>query len=306
MFVNFIRYSKIYFLFSVILLGGSLACLFIYGLNFGIEFTGGSILEVEYKETRPANQEIRAKLADLDLGAISVQTSAEKGIIIRMKSIDENIHQDILTRLKESNEMEEKRFEMVGPVIGKEIKEKTKIVIAFSLAIVVLYVAFAFRGVQRPLRSWQYGIATLVALFHDVLIPLGALSILGEFYGVQITIPIIVALLTIIGYAVNNVVVVFDRIRENILIQRKIISFDELVNTALNQTITRCVNTALTTLAVLFAIFFFGGETLKYFSLTLIIGVSAGLFSSLFLASPLLVVWHEWKQGKKFQKKRDV
>jgi len=212
-----------------------------------------------------------------------------------MKDISEDTHQEVLQKLKENNEVEEKRFEAIGPAIGSELKKTTKIVIIFSLLAIVLYIAFAFRKISRPVKSWQYGIAALLALFHDVLIPLGVFSVLGKIYGIQITIPVVVALLTVLGYSINDTVVVFDRIRENLW---KItgLSFEETVNKSLNQTLVRSINTSLTSLFVLAAIFFFGGETLRYFSLVLIIGVLCGVYSSIFIASPLLVSWSKWRK----------
>jgi preprotein translocase subunit SecF len=216
---NFLKYKKIYFIFSGVLILASLSSLIIFGLKPGIDFTGGSILEIEYKTERPSNQEIKETLFDLDLGEVSVQPSGEKGVILRMKDISEDTHQKVLERLKENYELEELRFELIGPVIGQELKEKTKIVIILSLLAIVLYIAWAFRRISRPIPSWQYGIASLLALFHDVLIPVGIFSVLGEFQGVQITIPVITALLAVLGYSINNTVVVFDRIRENLLKQ---------------------------------------------------------------------------------------
>ncbi len=293
--INFLKFKKIYFVFSGALILGSLVCLIIFGLNPGIDFTGGSILEVEYKQERPSNKIIKEKLVDIDLGKIHVQPTGERGVILRMKDISEDTHQEVLQKLKEDNEVEEKRFEAIGPAIGSELKKTTKIVIILSLLAIVLYIAFAFRRISRPVKSWQYGIAALLALFHDVLIPLGVFSVLGKIYGIQITIPVVVALLTVLGYSINDTVVVFDRIRENLW---KIIglSFEETVNRSLNQTLVRSINTSLTTLFVLAAIFFFGGETLRYFSLTLIIGVLCGVYSSIFIASPLLVSWSKWRK----------
>ena len=307
---NFLKYRKIYFVFSGILILASLFSLFIFGLKTGIDFTGGSILEVEYKANRFSNQEIKEKLAELDLGEIYIQPTGERGVILRMKDIDEATHQQVLEKLGEAEEL---RFESIGPTIGQELKGKTKIVIVLSLLAIVLYIAFAFRKISRPLTSWQYGIASLLALFHDILIPIGILSLLGFLYGVQITIPVIVALLTVLGYSINNTVVVFDRIRENLLkrigatvaetsshLPPRSVSqssaYEETVNNSLNQTLTRSINTSLTTLFVLTAIFFLGGETLKYFALALILGITAGTYSSIFLASPILVSWLRWRQ----------
>lgn len=292
---NFLKYRKIYFIFSGILIVASLASLFIFGLKPGIDFTGGSILEIEYKTERPSNQEIKESLTEINLAEIYLQPADQKGVIIRMENISEETHQEIIQKLSQDRELVELRFESIGPVIGRELKEKTKIVVVLSLLAVVLYIAFAFRKLIWPAKSWQYGIVSLVALFHDVLIPLGIFSVLGKFYGIQIQIPVIVALLTVLGYSINNTVVVFDRIRENLL--KKVgVDFEETVDRSLNQTLTRSINTSLTTLFVLTAIFFLGGETLKYFSLALILGIIAGTYSSLFLVSPILVSWLKWRK----------
>ena len=289
------KYRKFYFIFSGVLITGAIACLLIFGLNPGIDFTGGSILEIKYETERPANQQIKEKLSDFDLGEVYLQPTGEKGVILRMRNITEETHQQIIQKLNEGSEVEELRFESIGPVIGQELKEKTKIVVVLSLLAIVFYIAFAFRRLTFPAKSWQYGIASLVALFHDVLIPLGVFSLLGNFYGVQITIPVIVALLTVLGYSINNTVVVFDRIRENLL-KRVGATFEETVDKSLNQTLARSLNTSLTTLFVLLAIFFLGGETLKYFALALILGIVAGTYSSFFLVSSLLTSWLKWRK----------
>ena len=288
--IKFLKYSKVYFVFSGILILASAFSLFYFGLKPGIDFTGGSILEVEYENVRPSNQEVRDALAGLDLGEFSVQPTDEKGLILRMKEIQEETHQETIVGLREIGSLEELRFESIGPVIGRELRDKTGMVTVLSLAAILLYIAAAFRKLSFPAKSWQYGLVSLVALLHDALIPLGVFSLLGRFYEIQITIPVVVALLTVLGYSINNTVVVFDRIRENIL--RKVgKDYQETVDASLNQTLARSINTSLTTLFVLVAIFFFGGETLKYFSLMLILGIVAGTYSSLFLASPLLVAW---------------
>jgi len=292
--IDFLKYRKLFFLVSGVLVIGSIASLGVFGLNLGIDFTGGSILEINYQETRLSNQEINDRLADLDLGDILVQPTGEEGVILRMKDISEETHQEILRRLGEGRELEEIRFEAIGPVIGEEVKEKTKIVIALALISILFYITFAFRGVSRPVKSWQYGIATLLALFHDVLIPIGIFAVLGKFYSVEISVPIIIALLTVFGYSVNDTVVVFDRIRENLV--KKNLPFEEAVNQSLNQSISRSVSTSLTTLFVLLAIFFFGGYTLRYFSLALILGIILGTYSSICLAAPILVSWFKWKK----------
>jgi len=288
MFVNFLKYKKIYFTFSVILTLGSIVCLFVFGLNPGIDFTGGSILEVNF-EVRPDNLAIQEKIKDLNLGEVIIQPTGEKGVILRFQEVDENTHQEIVSKLNEISRVTERRFESIGPTIGRELRQKTIILIIVSLIALLFYIIIAFRKVSRPVSSWQYGIISIVALFFDVLIPVGVFSILGKFYNTQFSIPIVAALLTILGYTINDKVIVFDRIRENLFKSHQE-NFEELVNKSLNQVLLRSLSTGTCTLLVLFAIFFLGGETLKYFALILIIGIAVGTYSSLFLATPLLTL----------------
>jgi len=296
--ILFTKYSKIYYIFSGILILVSVVSLCLFGLKFGIEFAGGSIMELEFEKERPSTDAIQKNLSEFNLGELILQPIGEKEIQVRLRAIDEESHQKIITKLKENFDFQEKSFTSIGPVIGKELTRKTKVAIILALFSITFYITFAFRKISRPVSSFEYGIASLIALFHDILIPLGAFSILGEFYNVEITIPIIAALLTILGFSVHDTIVIFDRIRENIL-KRSFLSFEETVNSSLNQTLGRSINTVLTVLIVLFAIFFFGGYTLKYFSLALIIGITSGAYSSIFIASPLLVSWLKWKEKRK-------
>ena len=295
--IQFTKYTKIYYIFSGILIIASVVSLFTYGLKFGIEFTGGSIIEAEFKTERPSNSEISAVLSEFELGEV-IQPTDDKGVIMRFKGVDEETHQNIVSKLNELGEMEEKRFDYIGPSIGEELKNKTKIAIILTLLAITLYIAFAFRKVSRPVSSWKYGTTSLIALIHDVVLPLGVFSVLGHYYNVEITIPIIAALLTILGFSVHDTIVIFDRIRENIL-RRVADSFEETVNVSLNQTLGRSLSTVFTLLIVLIALYFFGGSTLKYFSLALIIGVTSGAYSSIFLAGPLLVTWLKWGERKR-------
>lgn len=292
--INFVKYRVIYFIFSGILIIASLYFLSVFGLKKGIDFTGGSILEVEYQKDRPSNQKIEEQLKDLNLGEIILQPSGDKNLIIRMKDIDDKSHQDALNKLQGA---EERRFESIGPSLGKELTEKSRTWILLSMLAMLAYIAFSFRRVSRPVPSWQYGIISIITLSHDILIPLGVFAILGKFYNVEFTVPIVTALLTVLGYAINDKIVVFDRIRENLL-KRSWISFEETVNYSINQTLSRSINTSLTVLLSLFALFFFGGETLKYFSLALILGVVFGTYSSIFLASPMLVSFSKRKEKR--------
>ncbi len=288
--MNFIRYSKVYYIFSGLLMIASILALSLWGLNLGIDFLGGSLLEVEYKEERPANQLIQEKLEFLDLGEITIQPVGEKGIILRLKDIEEKTHQEVLAELENIGPLEEKRFESIGPVIGRELQTKTIRAIILVFLAIILYIAWAFRKISSPLSSWKYGIAALVALFHDVLITCGIFAVLGRFFGIEMGIPFVAALLTILGYSVNDSIVVFDRVREN-LIKSLGKSFEEVVNKSLNQTLIRSLSTSFTTFLILIIVYFLGGETIRYFVLTLIIGIISGTYSSIFIASPILVTW---------------
>ncbi len=301
---QFTKYSKVYYLVSGILIIASIASLIVFKLHFGIEFTGGSNMEVEFipstvsgQVNRPGNEQITKALESFKLGDIVVQPTGDKGAILQFKGIDEATHQNVLAELTKLSPVEEKSFQFIGPSVGQELKNKTVIAILLSLLAITLYIAFAFRKVSRPVASWKYGVTSLIALVHDILIPLGVFSLLGHFYNVEITIPIVAALLTILGFSVHDTIVIFDRIRENIL-RRGMGEFSQTVDWSLTQTVGRSISTVATVLIVMFALYFFGGPTLKYFSLALIIGVSSGAYSSIFIASPLLVSWNKWSERK--------
>ena len=295
---NFTKFSKLYYLISGILVIGSIVCLAVFGLKFGIEFTGGSNMQLNFQSQRPSNEVIVKKLGDFKLGDVTVQPTGDKGVIMSFKGVDEATHQQILAKINELGKVDETSFQFIGPSVGQDLKNKTEISIALALLAITIYIAFAFRKVSRPVASWKYGITSLVALFHDVLIPLGIFSILGKAYNIEVTIPIVAALLTILGFSVHDTIVIFDRIRENIL-RRGMGQFEETVNWSLNQTVGRSISTVFTVLLVMFSLFFFGGDTLKYFSLALIIGITSGAYSSIFIASPLLVSWRKWDESKK-------
>ncbi len=295
---HFTKYSTIYYIFSGILIIAAIASLIVFGLKFGIEFTGGSTMEVDFTNHRPSNEDITKALAEFNLGDVIVQPTGQNGAVLQFKGIDEATHQKVLTKLQALSPLQEKSFQYIGPSVGQELKNKTELAIVLALLAITLYIAFAFRKVSRPVASWKYGVTSLVALFHDVLIPLGVFSVLGKFYNVEITIPIIAALLTILGFSVHDTIVIFDRIRENIL-RRGMGQFSDTVDWSLNQTIGRSISTVVTVLLVMFSLFFFGGDTLKYFSLALIIGITSGAYSSIFIASPLLVSWQHWSEKRK-------
>ena len=295
--INFTKYSKIYYTISAILIIASIVSLSMYGLKFGIEFAGGSNMQIEFQDQRPSNETIQNNLKSFNLGDITIQPTGEKGAILQFKGVDEATHQQILAEINKTTPATEKSFQYIGASVGQELRNKTQLAIVVALIAITLYIAFAFRKVSKPVSSWKYGIASLLALVHDILVPLGVFSILGHLYNVEITIPIIAALLTILGFSVHDTIVIFDRIRENIL-RRGMGQFEETVNLSLSQTIGRSISTVMTVLFVLLSIFFFGGETLKYFALALIIGITSGTYSSIFIAGPMLVSWYKWNARK--------
>jgi len=295
--IDFIKYRKFYYLISGVLLTGSILSFLLFGFNLGIEFTGGSILELSFDEDRPSNDEVSTILKQKNIDEFNIQPLGEKEMSIRLPYIQESLHQEIVEKFEEKWEFDERSFEGIGSVIGSELKSKTRIVVILALIAMISYIAFSFRKVSYPIKSWQYGFSSLVAVAHDLIIVMGLFSILGYFYNIPLTIPIITAFLTIVGYSINNTVVVFDRIRENF---NKYYSEDykEIVNRSLNQTFFRSLNTSLTTMFVLLAIFFLASASLKYFALALIAGILVGTFSSFFIASPVLVSWYLYKKRK--------
>ncbi len=334
--ISLVENRKIPFIISSIFFGVSLAVLIVFGLKPGIDFTGGTLMEVQFTEERPALEEVRETLAALELGNVVIQPVDEDGYLFKMRFISEDEHQLVLATLRDaytttaapateevtevetateaSTEEEaeespvvaetgtqrvlEERIETIGPSISTELRSRAwKAGLAVIFAI-ILFVAYAFRKVSKPVSSWKFGLTAIVALIHDVVITMGIFALLGHFAGVEIDIPFVVALLTILGYSVNDTIVVFDRIREK-LMKRGYDRFAETVNIGVNETIPRSINTSITTLLVLSALFLFGGASIHYFSLALIIGIALGTYSSIFLASPLLVVWEEVQKRKK-------
>lgn len=298
--MNIIKLRKFTYLFSGILVALSLVIFFVIGLKPGIDFTGGSLLEVGYRGAMPSLEQIREALAQQGFPNAVVQPTGEGIFFIRTEHLTDVKRQEILSALRlEGADLQERRFDNIGPTIGAELRQRSIWAIVLVITLIVLYIAWAFRKVSEPVSSWKYGVATVIALVHDVMIPIGVFSLLGKFYGVEVDTLFITALLTILGFSVHDTIVVFDRIRENLKDARGRKDFEQLVNESISQTVTRSVNTSLTVLLVLLAIYFFGGESVRYFSLALIIGIAFGTYSSIFLASPILVTWHQWSERRK-------
>ena len=286
-----LRYRKIYYALSGFLVIASIISLAVLGLNLGVDFKGGSIMELVSLGPPPSHETIRSLLSEFALGEVTVQDSGDANLILRFKNVDEAVHQSVLSKLKALSKFEEVRFESIGPVIGSETKQKSLWAVFLVVIMVLVYVAWAFRRISFPLRSWKYGVVAIIALFHDIVITMGVFALVGHFLNLEIGVPFVAALLTILGYSVNDTIIVFDRIRENVMRQGSVFDFAQVINDSFSQVYIRSLNTSISTLLVLVAIFLFGGATLKYFVLTLIIGISIGTYSSIFLASPLLFSW---------------
>ncbi len=304
--LDIVNIRKVPFTISIILAAVSIVILASMGLRQGIDFTGGSLLEVRFDGERPASSEVRELLDPMadTLGSFQVQSSNEDGMLLRTAFLSEQQHQELLVTLQdaypseEGSRVHEDRFETIGPTISEQLRSRSfGAAVTITIAI-ILYIGYAFRKVSKPVQSWKYGITAIIALTHDTLITMAVFALLGKYYGVEVGIPFVVALLTIMGYSVNDTIVLFDRVRENLL-KRGGKDFSTSVAAGISQSITRSINTSLTTLLVLVSLFFFGGESIKYFSLALIVGIIAGTYSSIFLASPLLVEWHRFAESRR-------
>ncbi len=305
---NFTKYSKIYFAIAIIAIVASIASISIFGLKLGMDFEGGSLLSINYSQDRPSTDQVKSVIGEIDgFKNAEIQPIGQNGIVIKINKndISAETYDNVLAQLKTLGQIDEASVSMqtISPLVGSELKNKTIIVVIVALLAMLLYIAFAFNNVSRPISSFGYGFSSTLMLFHDIIIPLGVLAYLGHLYGAQLTIPAVTALLTVVGYCINNTVVVFDRIREN-LIKTRNMSYEEIVNKSLNETFSRCINTSIAVLLAVIPLFYFfvGEEGLKYFTLIIGIGVIIGIFSSVFLASPLLVQWLKWRSAKKLVK----
>lgn len=296
--IQVIKYRKVWYAISGVLFLASILVWISMGLKLGLDFTGGSMMEVKYQNvTAPTQEEIIKQLSDLDISLTVAMTDAN-GAILRFKHVPDETHQTIITRLQDQvkatvgAEVVELRFESIGPSIGNELKKKAIWATFLVMFVIMLFIAYAFRKVSYPITSWKYGVAVLFSLIHDVVVTIGLFILLGHFYGIEINTPFIAALLTILGYSVNDSIVVLDRVRENL--HREEGSFEEIVEKSVQQTFTRSINTSVTLLLALSAILIFGGTTIRDFVLTLIFGIIIGTYSSIFLAAPILVTWQKW------------
>jgi preprotein translocase subunit SecF len=282
-----IKYKKIFVSISVILVSLSIFSIFFFGLNLGIDFKGGSLLEVEYTNSRPEQSLIESAIKPLQLGEILVQPMGENGFSIKTRDVTEKERSSMMQAL--GNDAVEKSFTSIGPSVGAELVRKS--IISFILVAlgIIFWIAFSFRKVSKPVSSWRYGIIAIISLIHDVTISAGVFAFLGYLTGAEVDTLFVVAILTVLGLSVSDTIVVFDRIRENIRVGHYK-TFEETVGRSLNQVYTRSIATSSTVIIALLALVFFGPTSTRVFAIMLTAGMFFGTYSSIFLASPLLVI----------------
>lgn len=293
--MNIIGRKYIFLSVSGILVALSIGAVLLFWFQFGIDFSGGTLWQVQFAKggvTKAALEQLwTEKLGRTDVVVIQQEN---RGFLMRSRELAEPEHQRAAVELRTAfGNFDELRFETIGAAIGVELRSKAITAFLLVLLAISLYIAFAFRKVSLPVSSWKYGVITLLTLFHDALIPVGLFALLGKFVHAEVDVNFIVAIMVVMGFSVHDTIVVFDRIRENLRTTRGALPFSELVNTSVNQTMARSINTSLTLVLVLIALLSFGSVSLQYFVLTILVGTVVGTYSSIFVASPLLTLWQK-------------
>lgn len=300
--IPFVKYARYLLAVSSIVTVISLAALFKWGLKPSIDFTGGSLMEVKFSGTVPDNASAEAAMKSLGQPNALIQRTDDNKLIIRTAFLDENQHQAVLKGLRakfenKDNKVNEDQFETIGAAVSSQLRKRSVTAVILVVFSIVAFVAYAFRSVSFPVASWKYGVTAIIAAMHDVLLVVGVFAFLGHYYHVEVDIGFVVALLTVMGYSVQDTIVVYDRIRENLL-HRRSGSFSEMVDIGLNETLMRSINTTLITLIPLVALYVLGGATIQNFALALIVGIASGAYSSIFVASPLLAYVDKYQNKK--------
>lgn len=299
-----VKHRKIFYLITALLTVFSVFAVSYWGLNFGIDFKGGAIAEVQY-QNRPDKSVIESNIKALDFGEYSVRPSGDNDFIIRTRDLSNDERQKFIlaigvgaTSSATTSGATLKQFDSVGPVLGQELAQKSASAIIFVIIAIVLFITFAFRGVSHPVSSFKYGLVAVIALIHDVIVPTGIYAFLGRNGGFEFDALTVTAILVILGFSVHDTIVVFDRTRENLKHAAAKKPFSEIVGDSISQTFARSINTSLTTVLALIALYVFGPEATRNFSLVMMIGIIAGTYSSIFLGSPLLVTIQKMREGK--------
>lgn len=297
MLLEVIRYRRWWYLLSTLLIIPGAISLFMFGVRLGIDFTGGSLLEIQTSQP-VSSEQLQRSIGD-EFGEPVIQTTSDNSYQIRLKTLTPDQHNQVLEKVRGSTgaTVTERRFETVGPTIGADITRKAILSVSLGALLIMLYIAYAFRKVPKPLSSFRFGVTTIIALLHDIIFVLGTFSLLGHFAGVELDANFVAAILTVIGFSVHDTIVVFDRIRENLL-RGQGSTLEDTVNFSIVQTLVRSINTSLTVLLVLTAMYLFGGTSIHHFVLALLVGIAIGTYSSIFNAAPVLVTWQKWSDKR--------
>jgi len=257
-------------------------------------------MDIKFNQSVPTNQEITDTLKDSNLKSLTLQATENNTVMIRYASEEDKVNQEVVKKIKEAYpDSQQLQVDYINASVSQELKSKSLWAIFFAVAGIMIYIAWAFRKVSYPVPSWKYGAGAVIALIHDILITTGVFSALGHYKGIEVGIPFIAALLTILGFSVHDTIVVYDRTRENLLKSSSKEQFPDIVNKSLNETLVRSINTSLTVLITLLSIYIFGGDSIRDFSLALLIGVFFGTYSSIFVASALLVTSYKMQLKSK-------
>lgn len=297
---NIISKTKYAYIFSIILTILSILSLSVWGLKYDIDFTGGTRMGIKFANEIPSKEDVTETLKDLNLGSLTIQNSENQTMFIRYASEDDQTNDSVWKALNSKYEgSTQMSVDFTNSSVSKELKTKSLNAIGLAIAVIMAYIAWAFRKVSRPVQSWKYGAGAVIALAHDVLVTAGIFSLLGHFYGIEVGISFIAALLTILGFSVHDTIVVYDRTRENLLRSSSKDLFPDMVNKSLNETMVRSINTSMTVIVTLLAIYIFGGASIKHFALALLVGITFGTYSSIFVASGLLVTAYNFSVKRK-------
>lgn len=292
--MKLLNYYRYFFIASLIILVAGIISLGVFGLKLGIDFKGGSVTELQFNQSVNIDK-VKEVVAKQDIDSPQIQSTDNNGVIIRTAEQNEEKHKALMGALKtDVGEFTEKSYQSIGPIVGKQLTQQALYQLLLVSFGIIFYIAYAFRKVTKPISSWQFGVAAVLSLLHDLLVVLGIFSILGHFFKIEVDSMFVTAMLTVLGFSVHDTIIVFDRIRENLKVYAGQ-SIEFVVNHSISQTLVRSLNTSLTVLLVLLALLLFGGETIRYFVLALFIGIISGTYSSIFVASPTLVLWQNWK-----------
>jgi preprotein translocase subunit SecF len=300
---NIIGKRKIWYALSALLILPGIVSLFVWGLNVGIDFKGGTMQQLTFEGERPAVDQIRSQVREAGVSSATIQTSGENGVIIRFANEAGKDGREQGNAIIEALETEEvtiteEGFQNIGGSVARDTSRKAVTAVIIACIAIVFFIAYSFRTVPRPANSWRFALTTIAALIHDILFTVGAFSIIGHFFPqIEVDALFITALLTVLGFSVNDTIVVFDRIREN-LRRTPNKTFEEVANSSTNQTLARSLNTSMTVLLVLVALLLLGGESIRNFILALTLGVAIGTYSSIFNATPLLVSWQGFVEAR--------